>query len=136
MEIKNFTDMILSLSLSVRSEEFLSQSYLVCFSIPCFLLPDIIQGIVDCTVVLNSGQFTKRIMIRFMLHLPFVLSYFFPSLIFLPSQSIFLGLFEHYIHNSLLHCRLNYNFLPPKTALSILKINPVSVPEDIKRIRG
>ena len=90
-----------------------------------------------CIVSHSSGQFAKRIMIQFLpFHLPFVLSYFFPSLIFLPSQSIFLGLFEHYIHNSLLHCRLNYNFLPPKTALSILKINPVSVPEDIKRIRG
>ncbi|MCL4480033.1 MAG: hypothetical protein M1113_00910, partial [Candidatus Thermoplasmatota archaeon] len=41
-----------------------------------------------CTVSHSSGQFTKRIMIRFLpFHLPFVLSYFFPSLIFLPSQS-------------------------------------------------
>ena len=44
--------------------------------------------VVSCTVSHSSGQFTKRIMIRFLpFHLPFVLSYFFPSLIFLPSQS-------------------------------------------------
>ena len=44
---------------------------------------------IPCTFFLNSGQFTKRIMIRFPpFHLSFVLSYFFPSLISLPSQSL------------------------------------------------
>ena len=39
----------------------------------------------ECTVSDSSGQFTKRIIRRFLpFHLPFVPSYFFPSLIFLP----------------------------------------------------
>ena len=48
-----------------------------------------IESTIKCTVYLASGQITKRIKVRLLpFHLPFVLQYFSPSSIALPSQSL------------------------------------------------